>query len=76
MSDLYPNQEMPDDREPLHEQIRYDTVRGVTFPVEPGMSRLRRERERKKALKRMKADDRVLERFEKMRKSGQLETLT
>ena len=35
-----------DDREAIH----YETVRGVTFPIEPGMSRMRREIERKKAV--------------------------
>lgn len=56
-----------DDREAIH----YETVRGVTFPVEPGMSRIRREIERKKALKRMKADDRTLERLKRMQQQNQ-----
>ena len=45
--------------------IQYETVRGVTYPVEPGMSKLRREVERKKALKRMKQDDITLARLQR-----------
>lgn len=41
----------------------YQTVRGVTFPVEPGSSRLRLELDRKRAKKRMDADLRTVERF-------------
>lgn len=44
--------------------IRYETIRGVTLPIEPGMSKLRIEIERNKARKRMKEDDRKLARIE------------
>lgn len=42
------------------EEIRYETIRGVTMPIEPGMSKLRIEIERNKAKKRMREDDRKL----------------
>lgn len=41
-------------------RIQYETVRGVSYPVEPGMSPLQRTLARKKALKRMRVDDRKL----------------
>lgn len=50
----------------------YQTIRGVTFPVEPGSSRLRLEIDRKRALKRMQMDDRTLARFDAMKKRGDL----
>lgn len=50
----------------------YQTIRGVTFPVEPGSSRLRLEIDRKRALRRMKMDDRTLARFDAMKKRGDL----
>ncbi len=45
-------------------EVRYETIRGVTMPIEPGMSKLRIEIERNKARKRMKEDDRKLARIE------------
>jgi len=43
--------------------VKFETVRGVTVPIEPGSSRLRIEVERRKALKRMRGDDRNLARI-------------
>lgn len=45
------------------EEVRYETIRGVTMPIEPGMSALRIEIQRNKAKKRMREDDRKLERL-------------
>jgi hypothetical protein len=42
------------------DEVRYQTIRGVTMPIEPGMSSLRIEIERNKARKRMRGDDRKL----------------
>lgn len=44
--------------------VKFETIRGVTVPIEPGSSRLRVEIERKKALKRMRGDDRTLARLQ------------
>lgn len=54
-----------------HEPEQYQTVRGVTFPVEPGSSALRLEIDRKRALKRMKADLRTVSRFRAQIKASQ-----
>lgn len=45
--------------------IRYETIRGVTLPIEPGMSALRIEMARNKARKRMREDDRKLANLER-----------
>lgn len=43
--------------------IQYETIRGVSYPVEPGMSPLQRQLARKRALKLMRVDDRRLARL-------------
>lgn len=45
--------------------VKMETIRGVTLPIEPGSSRLRIEVERKKALKRMRGDDKNLARIQR-----------
>lgn len=53
------------------DEVRYETIRGVTLPIEPGMSALRIEIQRNKAKKRMREDDRKLANIERAIKAQQ-----
>lgn len=47
----------------------YESVRGVSYPVEPGMSKLRRDMARAKMAKAMRADDQKLKRLTAVKKA-------